>query len=314
MRAFSVSCSLLALIVLVWGLPASAEAQQAAAGNFRQLAPGVMTTIPPEIREEETFSTHDIVELRAQENLKWTPSFAPESQTLYELAKDVKFRRQAHGLELSFKPLRMMYVDIPQPSGKMQRKLIWYMVYCVRNVGGHLKPVEQADGTYATEKVNTEVRFSPHFVLEAHQLKKAYLDRVIPVAVAAIQQREDPNRPLLNSVQISEKPIPVSTDRVDQGVWGVVTWEDVDPRADFLSVYVQGLSNSYKWIDPPGAYKQGDNLGKGRRFTHKTLQLNFWRPGDEFHQVEDEALFGTAPGRHELYGVEEGLDYAWIYR
>ena len=36
--------------------------------------------------------------------------------------------------------MRMVYVDIPQPNGKMQRKLVWYMVYRVRNLGGHIKP------------------------------------------------------------------------------------------------------------------------------------------------------------------------------
>lgn len=302
-----------AALVLSIGL--SGAAQEPADGEaFRELAPGVMTTIPADIREDETVSTHDLVALRTQDNLEWTPNFTPESRTLYAMAKDVQFRRQVEGLELSFKPLRMIYVDIPQPSGKMQRKLIWYLVYRVRNPGGHLKPVEQPDGTFQAEEVNAEVRFNPQFVLESHEYQKAYLDRVIPVATAAIQMREDSNRELLNSVQIAEQPIPVSTDRVDHAVWGVATWEDVDPRMDFFSVFVQGLSNAYQWVDPPGAYKAGDSLGKGRRFTRKTLQLNFWRPGDQYQQTEDEILFGTAPGKASLYGLEDGVDYTWIYR
>ncbi len=308
-------CWIMAAAVAFALVVPSAEAQQPTDnGGYRQLAPGVLTTIPPDVREEETVSTHDLVELRAQEELKWTPNFYPESRTLYAMAKDVKFRRPSKGLEIAFKPLRMIYVDIPQPSGKMQRKLIWYLVYRIRNLGDHLQPVKQEDGTYTTEKVASEMRFLPQFVLESHEYKKAYLDRVIPVAAAAIQMREDPNRPLLNSVQIAEKPIPVTTEQEDHSVWGVATWEDVDPRIDFFSVFVDGLSNAYQWVDPPGAYQAGDKLGKGRQFTRKTLQLNFWRPGDEFQQTEEEIRFGTPPDRHELYNVPEGVDYTWIYR
>jgi hypothetical protein len=312
--------SALVLLAALAARPATAQAVDD--GGFRQLAPGVMTTIPPNVEESETVSTHDIVELRALDELKWTPNFYSESRTLYGMANDVKFRRAVEGLEFSFKPLRMIYVDVPQPSGKMQRKLIWYMVYRVRNVGAALKPVakettklgEETYATYATEKVAKPIRFLPQFVLESHEYKKAYLDRVIPVATAAIQMREDPNRKLLNSVQIAKTPIPVSTDREADGVWGVATWVDVDPRLDFFSVYVQGLSNAYKWVDPEGVYQKGDNLGKGRQFVRKTLQLNFWRPGDAINPTEEEIRFGTPPDRADLYGVPAGVDYVWLYR
>ncbi len=92
-------------------------------------------------------------------------------------------------------------------------------------------------------------------MLESHEYKKAYLDRLIPVAIEAIQQKEDPNRKLLSSVEIGSKLIPLSTELVDKSVWGVATWEDVDPRIDYFSVYVEGLTNAYQWIDPPGAYQ-----------------------------------------------------------
>ena len=45
-------------------------------------------------------------------------------------------------LDFKFKPVRMIWVDIPQPSGYMQRKLIWYMVYSVTNTGKVMHPVE----------------------------------------------------------------------------------------------------------------------------------------------------------------------------
>jgi hypothetical protein len=297
----------------------SPVAAQGPGKGFRKLAPGVETTIPATIDVEETVAMHDLIEVRTIPNLKWSPNFTPEEQTLFEMTKDVLFRRTIYGLEFTFKPLRMIYVDIPQPTGKMQRKLIWYMVYHVKNPGGHLKPALQADGTYGIEKVDEPVRFVPSFVLESHEYNKAYLDRIIPVAMGPIQEREDPNRTLLNSVQISENPIPVSTERADRSVWGVVTWVDVDPRIDFFSVYIQGLTNAYKWIDQEGVYKPGDPPGRGRRFARKTLQLNFWRPGDEVGEHEEEIRYGTAPGLpldriEKYYEVKPGVDYTWVYR
>ena len=273
-------------------------------GPFRALAPGVEITIPPDRQEEETFSTHDMVEiLQGIPDLDWKPQLSP-SRTLREMATQTVFRRGIWCLEISFKPVRMIWVDVPQASGQMQRKLIWYLVYHVKNAGGHLKPARQADGTHDAQSVDHEVRFFPQFVLESHEYPKAYLDRIIPVAIPAIQRREDPSRRLLNSVEIGSKPIPVSSELVDKSVWGVATWEDVDPRIDYFSVAVQGLTNAYKWVDPPGAFKPGDPPAKGRQLQQKTLDLNFWRPGDEY--VEDLRIIH--------YGIPGKVDYRWVYR
>ncbi len=220
------------------------------------------------------------------------------------MATKTVFRRDIWCLEFTFRPPRMIWVDEPQASGKMQRKLIWYMIYHVKNTGKHLRPTKQSDGTFVVKPVDREVRFFPQFVLEAEEYKKAYLDRIIPVAIPAIQQKEDPNRKLLNSVEVGSKLIPVSTDLVDKSVWGVATWEDVDPRIDFFSIFVQGLTNAYQWDDPAGAFKTGDPPTTGRVMTEKTLMLNFWRPGDEY--VEDQRII--------RYGIPGKVDYSWIYR
>ncbi len=285
---------------------AAAETPRALpAGPFRNLAPGVEITIPPDRQEQETYSQHDIVEiLHGIPGLEWKPEFTAETQTLRELATKTIFRRDIWCLEFTFKPVRMIWVDVPQASGKMQRKLIWYMVYHVRNTGKHLKPVKKDDGTYELKTVDRDLRFFPEFVLEAKEYRKAYVDRIIPVAIPAIQQKEDPHRKLLNSVEICSKLIPVSTDLVDHSVWGVATWEDIDPRVDYFSVHVQGLSNAYRWVDPPAAFKAGDPPGKGRILEQKTLILNFWRPGDEY--VEDQ--------RTIRYGIPGEVDYRWDYR
>jgi hypothetical protein len=300
----------------------SATAVAPAPGPF---APGILTTIKPDLQPQESVSTHDVVELRVDPNLLWNPE--PESlaasRTAYGMSSNVKLRREVSCLEFSFKPLRMINVDVPQPNGRMQRKLIWYMVYRVRNTGQILKPVTKEAEDFAAEPApGGPVRFMPHFVLEAQdrttageQVEKAYLDRVIPAAVDLIRKREmRGDIRLLNSIEISEQPIPVSDGRVDRSVWGVATWEDVDPRIDFFSVFVGGLSNAYRWTDDPAAARPGMMPGAGRRFARKFLQLNFWVPGDEFLQDEREIRFGVAPGKADLYGVEAGVAYRWVYR
>ena len=166
--------------------------------------------------------------------------------------------------------------------------------------------------------------FFPHFVLRSHDYDKEYLDRVIPAALGPIQRREMPgsNVKLYNSVQITQQRVYLSDARFDRGVWGVVTWQDVDPRIDYLSIFIQGLTNAFKFEDDPAAYKQGDPPGTGRKFWSKTLQMNFWRPGDTDFETEEEIRFGvpvdTDPATQrrliKMYGLRERLDYLWIYR
>ena len=92
-------------------------------------------------------------------------------------------------------------------------------------------------------------------------------------------------------------------------VWGIVTWEDVDPRTKWFSIYVEGLTNAYRWVDRPGGFTKADfgdetQILKGRRLERKILKLNFWRPGDEYFVNEKQIRYGV-PGR---------VDYEWIYR
>jgi hypothetical protein len=319
------------------------------------LAPGILTVIPPAPEAEETFAGPlPLVEIAANiPDLEYTPNFGGKSQTIFERAKLATLRHDVWVLEFAFKPMRLIEVDVPQPTGRMQRKLIWYLVYRVKNNGGHLAvkaektlfqdTVEQT--TYKTEEVTeltqpvsgqdgqtvdqpVSLRFFPQFVLESKEFDKAYLDRVIPAAMQPILDREFPpqSRPrdfvLHDSLTISSVDIPLSEENVDRGVWGVATWEDVDPRIDYFSVYVQGLTNAQKFVDPAGAYKQGDPPGTGRTFARKTLQLNFWRPGDTVEQKEEEINFGVRLEGDEqeqaeilkLYGVDKPIDHLWVYR
>jgi hypothetical protein len=271
------------------GQPEQTATPSAAQGGYRKLAPGVLKTVDPHLDEGETVSRHDIVELLA----------ADES---LDLPKDVAFRREIWFLEFEFKPVRMILVDVPRPNGVMKETLIWYMVYKVTNPGKVLPSVKGPDGTYQLQDSDKPILFLPEFRLRSLESNKIYPDRVIPIAVGPIQMREDPRRKFYTTVEM-EREI-----KVGETLWGVVTWEGIDPKIDRFSVYVNGLTNAYRWQDAPkgspGAYQPGDPIAKGRKWVRKTLRLNFWRPGDEYYEHEKEIRFGI-PGE---------VDYLWVYR
>ncbi len=264
--------------------PAAAQAPLVSA-PYRPLAPGAMQVIEPQPQPVEAFSRHDIVELLAVD---------PKM----DFAKNIAFRRDIWYLEFRFKPVRMIYVDIPQPSGQMQRKLIWYLVYSVTNPGKAWHPVEQQDGTYQLQQVDKPVRFVPTLLLEAVGLDKWYPDRVIPLAMDAIRLREDPNRQFLNTVEMNRELQPGET------LWGAATWEDTDPKIYQFAIYVTGLTNAYRWVDEAGKFQKGSTIGTGRHLERKTLKLNFRRIGDEFDVRENQIR----------YGLPDGVDYEWVYR
>lgn len=306
-------------VAIIGGVLAASRAAEAQ--TVRKLAPGILTVIAPEPHEEETFHGPISVSLS---KLDWTPNFTPRTDTLREKAARIIVRQDVWNLEFAFKPVRMVFIDIPQPTGKMQRKLIWYMVYRVRNLGGHLNPVPATDETYkpemvdqalsagASEPTNT-LRFFPHFVLESSEVGKSYLDRIIPAAKGVIELREMRGAKLLNSVEISQVSIPVVPRDGGPGLWGVATWEDIDPRIDFFSIYVQGLSN---------AFQLGSSPAGGIAQRYKTLQLNFWRPGDTEYEHEGEIRYGvrsvTDPTEqaaiNAYYNIQQRVDYLWIFR
>ncbi|MFW6169385.1 MAG: hypothetical protein ACODAD_02765 [Planctomycetota bacterium] len=310
-----------AVFIIVLIEPVSAQS--------RKYAPGVLTLIPPDQQYEETFSgPSPLVEVtEGLPETNWDPHYTAKSRTVFEKSQDVVLRREIWCLEFAFKPLRTIRVDVPQASGKMQRKLIWYLVYRVRYLGDDLdpKPTEDEwDRTfYQPSLVSREHQyFFPQFVLKSHEFDKSYQDRIIPAAKKPIEEREMDGDTLLNTVEISQSPIPLSTPGDLREVWGLVTWEDIDPRVDFFSLFVRGLTNAYKPVDLPESFEAGDEPGTGRDFLTKTLQLNFWRPGDAAREHEDRIVFGVPysadPDRQEeilsAFGLKERLDYRWVYR
>ncbi len=269
-------------------------------------------------------------EITTQPGIAFDPKTAIKGETLAEKAKQVQFARTLWQLEFAFKPMRMIDVDLPQPSGKMQRKRLWYMVYRVTNRGNYLvaDPKPQDAGISYEPKISNElppksppIRFIPHFVIKANEQGKEYLDRDIPAAQKYIEKRETRGggTKLYSSTEISAIDLPISTPDEDRSVWGYVTWEDVDPKIDAFSVLVSGLTNAYRIT---AKATESTEIGASRKLSPRILQVNFWRPSDAKGGDESEFRVGVQIDSDPVdqakilkgYGVDKRLEYLWIYR
>jgi len=284
----------------------AAEAEQARQNGFRRLAPGVLTVIPPRSSSDSHAIRGELFEVtRGLQDQAWKPTQAPPHTTLLERAKNLEFQRGNRELgtgiwclEFAFKPPRLIDIDVPAPELRLQRKRVWYLVYRVRNTGGRRTVIDKDDPTKRTvETFETPVRFLPHFVLESLEglteaegetAYRSYLDRVVPSAMGPIRRREDPARELFDSASMAASDIPPGGER-----WGVAIWEDIDPRINFFTIAVRGLTNAIRWRPQAGATFAG-NLPPAAEMDHaiESLQLNFWRPGDDRDEVEEEMHVG----------------------
>lgn len=367
------SCSRLAAFFAVVCLSTNIAFAQPAKTQ-RKLGQGVLKVIQPEILPKETRTYFPTI--KGFNTEAFSPETSPISSTIDAQTKNIILRREIGCLEFAFTSLQIKEIEVPQPSGKMQRKTIWYLPYRVRNLGSHYNPQvldETAKAKFKTNKVTvpgfsvpdttgllgddrnpfeieeterdetvvdiekmTDIakqdyktlideglkktdqttkfsmidRFFGRFILEGRvqtdftlkkaptpfglrdkgdaetmgkYQKKAYLDRIMPSVLPKIRQIEDPNTVFHDTVSISKTAIPVNPDPNSPGVWGVAIWQDLDPRLDYITIYVTGLSNAFDVFEMPDGKK---------KFKHKTLQLNFWRPGDIHNEDEDRIRYG----------------------
>ncbi len=170
-------------------------------------------------------------------------------------------------LDFAFKPVRIISTEV---DGK--RRQVHYLYYQVVNRTG--KPR----------------MFVPQFTIVTDTGKRIE-DTVLPKVVDQIQRREDPSIPLVGAVNIMGIVPPSTKDGIDDAVFGVAAWEDVDPHADKFSVYVRGLSDGYQQDQGP----DGKPVVK-----YKTLRIDFIRRGDQFELKEREIQLLDPP-------------YEWIY-
>jgi hypothetical protein len=252
---------------------------------FRKLAAGVLQDVMPARSADETIERRDVTELLYVDDT-------------FEFAKNVAFRQDVWMLEIKYKPMRMVWADIPGPNARMQRKLIYYIIYQVTNPGKVLRSAQQDDKLFKLVTEDKPVHFAPVLTLEVHDLlrkevegsAKAVVEQYIPVVLSEIRARERIDD-LRTSTQMTLKELAVG-----ETLWGVATWQDVDPNNVWLSVYVEGLTNAYRVTDDPAKYKAFKNRSSNEPFRElrtKVLKLNFWRPGDEFIVKETQLRNGV---------------------
>jgi hypothetical protein len=282
------------LLAIVGLLVAGVSTAIAADGprGFRALAPGVLTVIPADASLDDAIQRGPLVEVtNGQQSLAWVPKRAAPNTTFVELARRLEYPRDIWCLEFAFKPPRQIDVDIPAGDDRMRRATVWYLVYRVKNVGGRRLVIGKNDegepdpAQRAVETFEKPVRFLPHFVLESREgladdeglsSYRGYLDRLVPSAMNAIRLREDPSRQFLDSAAMAASDIPPGEER-----WGVAIWEAVDPRIDYFSIYVRGLTNAIRWRLRSGSpIGPDDPPGQHIEQTLESLRLDFWRPGD----------------------------------
>jgi len=295
----------------------------------RKLVDGVLTVVPPDQNAEDTaLGPFDLDFVAKHPELNWTapdfpnnqPNFASPAETLVAQSKNITFRHPVWGLEFAFKPVRVIDVDIPNATGVMEKKSVWYLLYRVRYTGNDLQPAisnpsdsEAVPGEPKRVQYDS-VRFIPRFTLISKERRIAMDAQLLMPAVQAIAAKERvPGGQLLDHIEIARSEIPVSNGGENGALWGVATWTDIDPRLDFFAIDVRGLTNAYQI--------QVDS-GNDKKYLRRTLRIYFWRPGDAFDVSKDRVYLGPPafedPTRVQYYlnqfGLKERLDYQWIYR
>lgn len=172
-------------------------------------------------------------------------------------------------LDFAFKPMRLLTIEVPGKG----RKIVHYLYYKVVNRTG--KPR----------------LFVPQFTLITDTGQRVE-EAVLPHAVELVRAREDPSIPLLGTVGVVGMIPPTKKQGVDDAVYGVAMWMDVDPKADGYKVYVRGLSDGYQEVPAPDGSKSVTR--------YKTLRIDFLRRGDERNLNEKEIQLNEPP-------------YEWIY-
>lgn len=272
----------------------------------RPLAPGVLEVVEPFLDARDSYSVPMRMPDLAAE--AYQGYYTPQSQTLHGQTRHVILFRNVWQVEFATTGLRQIQLAYRRPDGSTENRHYWYLVYRLRDSGKSLS-YEDVSKEGAFEYIRKELRFDvsktdralgPGKVLPAFTLEGwvtdadgartlvSYRDQYLPEVVREIQRVEDPNIRLYDQQEISTTEIPLAETGSSPGVWGAAVWEGVDPRVNYVSVFVKGLTNAWQ-IDPAS---RGAATMAETRILHKTLQLNFWRPGDEVLQHRDDVHYG----------------------
>jgi hypothetical protein len=242
--------------------------------------------------------------------LSWTASLWAQSGGSNGRYNEVKIAAVATGEELAaqpdlwvmevyFRPLRQVVVTVTDPVTKEAKPTyVWYLPYrafnrplATRNVG--VLPENELDQPVLPAK------FIPEFELITTDTTppRSHVDRVIPEALPVIARRE--RLPLLNSVTVvSDLPAALpADDPAAKAVYGVAMWQGIDTSSDRYTVFMTGFSNGMK---PVVDKEAGDAAGLKSPLRVKTIEMSYWRPGDQYDLREPEIRLDSVP--------------RWIYR
>ena len=268
--------------------------------KIRKFAPGVLKKIPSELNVRDSSSLPmPLPGINAEKTELETDSL---DRTLYGMSRRVILYRDVYQYDFAFTGLRQIRVPVAGADGFTRNKNIWYIIYRVRDLGETLSYEQVRKSTALKNQITYELKkgdplpekerfFLPRFSLEGwvfspkdNDYKKVvFRDVVNPAVARAIRVQEDPRMVLLDGVQMSKAEIPKVKAESTIGQWGVAIFEDVNPNIDFVSVFVSGLTNAHR-------IKRADDGSIG--FVRKTLQLNFWRPGDNLEEEKDRVQYG----------------------
>jgi hypothetical protein len=242
------TCS--ALIVST-ALSSSARPQEPAPAA----APTIPLPVPKEVPPAKLLPTLPTAKVR-----RGGPQF---NVHMVDAAPLVRDRQGIWVLDMAFKPLRLITVEVPGRG----RRVVHYLYYRVVNRTGEPR------------------NFLPQFTLVT-DTGKSYEEAVLPQAVPLIRAREAPDFKLLGAVDIAGMVPPSTKEGYDEAVFGVAVWEGIDPHADRLTIFVRGLSDGYKDVTTPD----------GKTVTrYKTLRIDLIRRGDARNLNEREILLADPP-------------------
>jgi len=272
--------------------------------GYRRLAPGVLTEIPAHKSLDESVQRLDLPTIAGVQVRDWKPTDTPAIETLRgRTAGGYASSRGIWCLDFAFLPPRLIDVELPDlsaapnpPDGqagalRSRATRLWYLVYRVRNApGGRVRIEGREEGVeeQPLEVVETPVVFRPLFILETREpldeseglaAYRGYADQVVPGAAEVIRRREGAGPTLYDSASIAAKPLAVGEER-----WGVATWEGIDPRIDFFSILVRGLTNRL-------AYRPGLAADLPQTAL-ECLELDFRRRGDAEDLDDQEVMVG----------------------
>ena len=287
------------LILVIAFLISACHCIETEAQQPKKLAPGVLKVIPANIDARDSYSIP--LPLEGLESEAYTPNYAPVLETLNGQSKNVVFFRDVWQYEFGFTGLRQIRLNLVSTEGNLEEKNVWYMIYRIRNTGKNVS-YEKVQEDQRFEHLKNQIklnqddfdiqsRFIPHFYLNGwvkqpgsnEYQEVSYRDIIDPEALRLIRQAEDRNRFLLDKVEMMNARVPKVKSAADDGIWGVAIWRGVDPKIDFVNVNIRGLTN---------AYRIETTADGSRKFNHRNLQLNFWRPGDTVRQAEDQVAYG----------------------